>query len=78
MFLNPCSARLTSIPEKMRQPAETVRASVRHDQGRMGAPTSDEDATRGRYRDGAARARLTIHARHEHRWASTGPVGDAA
>ena len=58
--------------------ARDGRASLRHDQGPDGRnPLPDEDAATGCHRDGAARARLQSHARHEHHGRPTGPGGDA-
>src|ERR1700730_14672251 len=47
--------------------ARDGRASPRHDQGSDGSyALPDENAPEGRLRDGAARAALQSHARHEH------------
>jgi len=54
------------------------RASLWHGQGSDGCnPLPDEDTATGCHRDGAARARLQSHARHEHHGRPTGPGGDA-
>ena len=58
--------------------ARDGRASLRHDQGPDGRnPLPDEDAATGCHRDGAARARLQSHARHEHHGRPTAHGGDA-
>ncbi len=59
--------RLDEHPEKMRQRRETVEHPFGFDQGPDGSnPLSDEDAATRRHRDGAARAGLQPHARHEY------------
>ena len=69
--------RLDEHPEKMRQRRETVEPSLRHDQSPDGSHTlPDEDAAKGRRRDGAARAGLQPHARHEHHGRPTTHGGD--
>ena len=69
--------RLVEHPEKMRQRRETVEHPLRHDQGPYGRnPLLDEDAATGCRRDGAARAGLQPHARHEHHGRPTAHGGD--
>jgi hypothetical protein len=59
--------RLDEHPEKMRQRRETVEHPFGNDQGPDGGHTLfDEDAATGCRRDGASRAGLQPHARHEH------------
>src|SRR5262249_7871163 len=54
--------------------ARDRRASVRHNQGADGSDTlPNEDAAMGCRRDGAARAGLQPHARHEHHGSQTAP-----
>jgi hypothetical protein len=64
-LLEAVQRRLDEHPEKMRQRRETVE----HPFGTMKArsnPLPDEDAAKGRHRDGAARPGPQSHPRHEH------------
>ena len=70
--------RLDEHPEKNAPAARDGRASLRNDQGPDGSnPLPDEDAATRSHRDGAARARLQSHARHEHYGAWMADCGDA-
>ena len=69
--------RLDEHPGKDAPAARDGRASLRHDQGADGRnPLPDEDAATGRHRNGAARARLQSHPRHEHHGRPTAHGGD--
>ena len=60
------------------RPRSAPRASLRHDQGPDGSnPLPDEDAAKGRHRDGAARSRLQSHPGHEHHGCPTAHGGNA-
>jgi hypothetical protein len=75
--------RLDEHPEKMRQRRETVEHPFGTIKARMGAThflmktLPHEDAATRSHQDGAARARLQSHARHEHYGAWTADCGDA-
>ena len=66
-ILEAVQRRLDEHPEKMRQRRETVEHPFGTIKARMGATHFlMKTSAKGRRRDGAARARLQSHARHEH------------
>src|SRR5438128_594995 len=73
-----CASRMSRCRLDPHSPAaRDGRASLRHDQGPDGGnPLPNEDAATGCRRDGAARAGLQSHARHEHHRRPTAPGGD--